>query len=570
MNDDCSLLRRYAEDGSEEAFAELVSRHLGLVYHAALRQVSGDARRAEEVAQAVFIDLARKAAELARRPLLAGWLHTSTRFAAANLRRAERRRQVREREALAMNETLPAPEAEAAWERLGPVIDDALHALAERDREAVLLRFFEGLPFAAIGAKLSVTEDAARVRVERALEKIRKILARRGVTSTSAALATVLASHAGAAAPAGLAAQISTTALAAGIGTGIGTGAAGLGLFTLMTTTKTVALTGTLALLAAGIAIHQALENRGAQASLAAARQEQTALRTKVDELEQQLASSRARARAAEEDGATLLGVLDEAAQAQAALPSPAPSSEPVTHASVETRFKRAQALAKAGQAEEALKEFLWCYDEGMPRVTGFSGVRQSHLLDEIAKLGKTYPPALEALREHRDRAERTMLASATDFDAAMSFSSINRVLGENGRTLQLWEQLPPDDRRRTALGHQAYGELVKTRRYQDAAQAMPYRMMNSMFESLSDPLPKAVLDKAPDAARLQREQRDYVVKNTTGYVEVLAGAGDLDHARELVGKLLEFDSSAETQAALRKGLFRAGQAQLLDEVTRP
>ena len=179
MTDDAELLRRYAEEKSQEAFAELVRRHLGLVYHAALRQCGGDAHRAQDVAQTVFADVARKARSLARRPALAGWLHTSTRYAAAQAVRGEVRRQRREQEAHAMNEIMAkanSDDAAADWERMRPVIDEALHALGERDREAVLARFFEGRAFAEIGRQLALSEDAARMRVERALEKLRVAL----------------------------------------------------------------------------------------------------------------------------------------------------------------------------------------------------------------------------------------------------------------------------------------------------------------------------------------------------------------------------------------------------------
>src|SRR5262245_36874095 len=141
--EDTDLLRRYVEERSENAFAALVQRHVGLVYHAALRQLAGDAAMAEDVTQAVFTDLARKAGKLVDRPVLTGWLYTSTRFAAAKARRTEARRRVREQEVFVMQETLRNADdhASADWERLRPVIDDALHALDETDREAVLLRF---------------------------------------------------------------------------------------------------------------------------------------------------------------------------------------------------------------------------------------------------------------------------------------------------------------------------------------------------------------------------------------------------------------------------------------------
>ena len=219
MTSDAELLRRYAEEESEDAFAELVGRHLNLVYFAALRQV-GDPHRAKDVTQAVFTDLASKAAALWRRPVLASWLHTSTRFAAAKTRRAEQRRRRHEQEAEAMNALLRDEAAAGDWERLRPLIDEVIHELHDRDCEAVLLRFFEDRPFADIGVALDLSEDAARMRVERALEKLHALLARRGVTSTSAALAVVLANQGALAAPAGLAVSVTGAALAGCAGGG--------------------------------------------------------------------------------------------------------------------------------------------------------------------------------------------------------------------------------------------------------------------------------------------------------------------------------------------------------------
>ena len=138
MSTDAELLRRYAEGKSEAAFAELVRLHLNLVYFAALRQVGGDVHRAQDVAQTVFTDLARKAASLTSHATLAGWLHTSTRFAAAKVRRADFSRQQHEQEATTMTALHSDPAAE--WERLRPLIDDVIHELDDRDREAVLLR----------------------------------------------------------------------------------------------------------------------------------------------------------------------------------------------------------------------------------------------------------------------------------------------------------------------------------------------------------------------------------------------------------------------------------------------
>ena len=308
MTDDAELLRRYAQERSQGAFAELVQRHLGLVYHAALRQCGGDTHRAEDVAQTVFTDLARKAAELSRRPVLAGWLYTSTRYAAASAVRTEVRRQAREQEAHAMSETPGAADLGADWAQLRPVIDDALHELGESDREAVLLRFFEGRPFAEIGARLAVSEDAARMRVERALEKLRGLLARRGVTSTAALLGTALATQAGAAVPAGLAASIT--------GAVLGSGVAAATVATFMSITKLQAAAA-LAVIAAGTAglIVQHQTNQQQAADIASLRAENGRLAKSAAELDGLRA-----------DHAEVVRLRGELAALRSATPAPAPA----------------------------------------------------------------------------------------------------------------------------------------------------------------------------------------------------------------------------------------------------
>ncbi len=212
---DIELLRRYVFERSEAAFGDLVRQHLGLVYSAALRQTGGDAHLAEDVTQEVFTDLARKAPRLTRHTSLAGWLYTSTRYAAAAVRRAEQRRCAREQEAHAMNQLLQSAGTDPAWEQLRPVLDEAMHDLKAADREALLLRFFERQPLAAVGARLGVTENAARMRVDRALDKLRGALVRRGVSSTDGALAVVLAGQAVGAVPVGLYGSVSRAALTA-------------------------------------------------------------------------------------------------------------------------------------------------------------------------------------------------------------------------------------------------------------------------------------------------------------------------------------------------------------------
>jgi RNA polymerase sigma factor (sigma-70 family) len=229
MQPDNELLRQYARTGSEVAFADLVKRHVNLVYSAALRQVGGDTHLAHDVAQTVFTDLARKAASLCGRESLTGWLYTSAHFAAGKMVRTETRR--REREEQFMREPANDAATDAEWEKLRPILDAAMHGLKETEREAVLLRYFENRPYAEVGAKLGLNENAARMRVERALEKLRGVLAKRGIAA-GAALASIISANAVQIAPSALAVTLTNTSLAAA---GAGTSFA---LFKFMTLTQ--------------------------------------------------------------------------------------------------------------------------------------------------------------------------------------------------------------------------------------------------------------------------------------------------------------------------------------------
>ncbi len=207
--EDMGLVQEFAEQQNEAAFEAIVTRHVNLVYSAALRQV-GDAHTAEEVTQAVFIILARKAGSLRRETFLTGWLFKTTRYAAAAELRARVRRLHRETQAYMDTSQI---NEEEAWPQIGPLLDEALANLGETDRRAVLLRYFEGRSLAEVGATLGVNEDAARKRATRGLEKMRKLFGKRGVTLTAAMIASVVGANSVQAAPVGMAVKISVIAV---------------------------------------------------------------------------------------------------------------------------------------------------------------------------------------------------------------------------------------------------------------------------------------------------------------------------------------------------------------------
>jgi len=243
------LLAQFARENSEPAFAALVERHVNLVFSTALRS-TGSPHAAEEITQAVFIVLARKAGGLGGKIILSGWLYRTTRLTAANFLRTEIRRQRREQEAY-MQSLVNEPAA-ADWGRIAPLLDEALEKLGERDRHALMLRFFENKTLAEVGTALGASEDAAKMRVNRALEKLRKLFARRGVTLSAALIAAAVSANSVSAAPAGL--SLSVIAAAQGTAAAGSTLTLAHGALKLMawTNIKTAAVVGVAALLAAG------------------------------------------------------------------------------------------------------------------------------------------------------------------------------------------------------------------------------------------------------------------------------------------------------------------------------
>lgn len=275
---DADLLLDYLKNGSEAAFTELVKRYVNLVYATARRHV-GDAHSAEEIAQSVFCLLARKAGGLTTKRTLAGWLYLATCFKAAKVVRTEQRRRRREKEAAEMYQH--NFKAEEMWEVLSPALDEGLNQLGEKDRLAVLLRFFQRKPMREVGEALGISEAAAKMRVGRAVEQLRQFFVRRGIACSSAALTVLLAEKTAQAAPEAMSAIISKAVLSGGVASATSTTAL-IRILTLMAKTRATILTGAvIAALLLAVKL-QSAKPRSPQKQIAESTQNSTASRAQT------------------------------------------------------------------------------------------------------------------------------------------------------------------------------------------------------------------------------------------------------------------------------------------------
>jgi RNA polymerase sigma factor (sigma-70 family) len=279
---DSELLREFARNRSEKIFATLVSRHVDLVYSAALRQVRSP-QLAEDVAQTVFLDLARNADKLAPDTILTAWLYRVTRRAAIDVVRSESRRQLREQIAVELS-AMNSPDTH--WKEIEPLLDEAMDALDETDRASILLRYFENKTLREVGERLGTSDDAAQKRVSRAVERLREFFSKRGVTIGASGLAVAISGNAVQAAPIGFALTISSAL----IGTTLASATTATAIKTVAMTTLQKSLITAVIVAAVGAGIYQTREVSNLREQVESLKQQQQS--APADQL-QQLTSER-------------------------------------------------------------------------------------------------------------------------------------------------------------------------------------------------------------------------------------------------------------------------------------
>lgn len=236
------------------------------------------------------------------------------------------------------------------------------------------------------------------------------------------------------------------------------------------------------------------------------------------------------------------------------------PALTKISAEQVNARYRHGKQLAREGQYQEALTEFLWCYDEGMRLVPSLEGIRGSFLLGDISRLAKSYSPARDALTARRSDAEREMITGPQALTATRDFAALNTALGEEAATLSYFDRLPTDDPRRSLLnGLPIYGQLVENKRYAEATDAMPYAKVDRLLDLATRPSFSAKL--SPER---QIEHRQEVITMTVRNFEVLVGAGNLDAAKSFAAKLLRYDQSSATLLQLQRAAARAGRPTLV------
>ncbi len=282
--------------------------------------------------------------------------------------------------------------------------------------------------------------------------------------------------------------------------------------------------------------------------------------RARIAGLEKKLVAETKRAEAIEGDNAALASAVETA---QSAREKPVAAPAPVlTRADFDARVKRAVAAVNDGAAGAALSELLACWELGKTRVGGLEPVHSTLLLSAWIKLGEQHPPALAVLREKMEKARLRVLGSPDDVEPLKEMSAIARMLKDDHAMVALYDAIPEGDARRKRVAIYAVDDLIAAKRYSDALLGQGYTVMSSGFEMMS-----GFATRSGATEQTAARMKSFAVASAAKKIEVLAGTGDLVHARELAGRVLALDGSEATRALVQKHLERAGQAGLLREV---
>lgn len=220
----------------------------------------------------------------------------------------------------------------------------------------------------------------------------------------------------------------------------------------------------------------------------------------------------------------------------------------PAGRDAVQARYRAAQQLARTGDPAQALRELIWCFDEGMTAVASFRGVRLSFLIRDFAQLAKRYPPAEDFMRQRCGEAELRMLGG--EADGTQEFAAWCDGLGEEDRLLEAFGRIPAGDTRRRLFGNRAFRLLLRDRRYPEALESLPFDAMVRLLDATV-----ARPTTVPTAAEASRR---FAIGNFLDYIEVVAGAKKPELAAQLREKLKAFDDSPATRDELGKRLARA------------
>lgn len=501
--DDIALLREYVERNSEEAFATLVRRHVDRVYSVALRH-TGNPHQAEEITQAVFVILANKARRLRRGVILAGWLYQTTRLTAVTVTRSQIRRARREQEALM--QIAPDDNDAEVWSEIKPLLDGALADLNDTDRNAVVLRFFYGKSLREIGTSLGSSEDSARMRVNRAIVRLRNYFLKRGVTSATATIALAIWTNSVQAAPMTLAKMATAVALAKGAATSASTLTIVKGALKVMAWTKAkVAIVGAVIV---GITAYSVLQHE-AQIRL---REQNEILRKQMAQLQADNDQLSARAR-----------------ERTPRLPAPqmqasSLAATPVDHASSTNLYDRFKDITPQLTPEQADAFLKANGRQASSLLAAYRTSRDVTLLREaMAKYPEDPQVAFEALAapeltadEKRpwlktfeqtapDNALANYLSAIDDFKSGQTDAAIRELAGASGKKLDDYTQtrILDDSEVFLSAGYSTAEAQTASSRSLLLPQLAPMRDLGKQLVSLADSYTQAG-DQASAQAALQ------------------------------------------------------------------